>query len=76
MDPPGKMFFFHRQGSVRRKGTPEVGMLAEQNGLPEGVHPFQMLRPAILNSFIENVGEQFISSDLRVESVNQQFYVV
>lgn len=59
-----------------RKRTPVIGVFFEEDGLPEAVHLFQVLGPAILNSFVKNVSQEFVFPYAAIKIVDQKLDVV
>lgn len=74
--PGFKMFTFNRQLGMRRKRTAKVGVLFQQYGLPKAIHFFQMLRPSILNTLVENRAYYGVLLHLAIKGINQFFYIV
>jgi hypothetical protein len=73
--PLRKMLLLHRQRCVRHKWLAIVGMIPQQQGLPEPVHFFQVRRPVLLYARMEHRCQQSIFADLIVEGIHEQLYV-
>lgn len=61
---------------MRLDGVALVGFATDQEELPKGIHPRQVLRPIYLGDVIEDVTDDIILPHFCVEGIDQQFDVV
>ena len=70
------MHSLNRQLRMRWKRAAEIGVLTEQNSLPESVHFSKVLGPTVLDALVEDGPDQFIFTHFVIKTVYEVFYVV
>ncbi len=62
--PNVKMPLINRHGCVWRKRSAKISMIIQKNGLPKTVHFFQMIWPAVSDSFVKDRANKLVLPNL------------